>query len=379
MRIRNAKIFDGEAFFLGSVETKGDRILRVTEADLSGTEAFDAGGRYLIPGLIDLHFHGCRGDDFCDNDIEAIERIARYEASEGITAMAPATMTYPVEELCAILKTAAGYKNTCQDKRGADLVGINMEGPFISPVKKGAQDARNIKPADLSDAQRFVAASEGLVRFIGLAPEESPDFEAFIRAISQETQVTLAHTNADYETARRAFQAGATHVTHLYNAMPPFHHRQPGVIGAAAENDTVMPELICDGIHIHPSVVRGTFRLFGDDRVILISDSMRATGMPDGVYTLGGLDVEVRGRLATLKEGGAIAGSATNLMDCVRTAVNAMDIPLTSAIKAATVNPAKSLGIQKDYGAIKEGKKAHMVLLEEDLALYRVIKDGAFL
>ena len=338
------------------------------------TEIIDGKGYYAIPGLIDLHFHGCMGDDFCDGTKEAIARIAEYEASIGVTAIAPATMTLPVEELEKILKVAAEYKKEAAD--GADLIGINMEGPFISPAKKGAQDERNIISCGTAVCQRFIDASEGLVKFVGIAPEESEKSIEFIEQMKGKVNISLAHTNADYDTAKAAFDAGANHAVHLYNAMPAFTHRAPGVVGAVSDSEHVMAEIICDGVHIHPSVVRATFKMMGADRMILISDSMRATGMPDGQYTLGGLDVNVVGNRATLVSDGALAGSATNLMDCMRTAVRKMGLPLETAVACATANPAKSLGEFDKYGSITEGKKANVVLLDQELNLKMVIKDG---
>ena len=251
-----------------------------------------------------------------------------------------------------------------------------MEGPFISPVKKGAQDERNIMPCDTDICQRFLDASEGLVKFVGLAPEESEDAVAFVEAMKDKVNISLAHTNADYAHAKAAFDAGANHVVHLFNAMPAFTHREPGVVGAVSDSAHVMAEIICDGVHIHPSMVRAAFKMLGADRMILISDSMRATGMPDGQYTLGGLDVKVVGNHATLVSDGALAGSVTNLADCMRTVVKKMEIPLETAVACATINPAKSLGIEDTYGSIAPGKKANIVLLDENLELKMVIKDG---
>ena len=381
MIIDNVKVYTEEKTFVkGGIMLDGDKIQRVyTEEEkpqFGEKEVLDGEGAYAIPGLIDLHFHGCKGDDFCDGNEEAIERIAQYEASIGVTAIAPATMTLPVEELEHILEVAAEYKKENTDKRRADLLGINMEGPFISPAKKGAQDERNIIPCNVEICERFLKASDGLVKFIGIAPEESEEAIDFIKAVKDKVNVSLAHTNADYETAKAAFEAGANHAVHLYNAMPPFSHRAPGVVGAVYDCKHVMPEIICDGIHIHPATVRATFEMMGADRMILISDSMRATGMPDGQYTLGGLDVKVVGKLATLISDGAIAGSATNLMDCMRTVVKEMGIPLETAVACATMNPAKSLGVCDEYGSITEGKKANIVLLDKDLELQAVIKDG---
>ena len=381
MIIDNVKVYTPEQKFVkGGMILENDRISDIytdeNKPDLTGKEVLDGKGAYAIPGLIDLHFHGCMGDDFCDNSLEALERIAEYEASVGVTAIAPATMTLTAEELLDVLKTAARYKREKHDYKKADLVGINMEGPFISPVKKGAQDERNILPCDVNLCERFLEASEGLVKFIGIAPEESRNSLDFIRQMKEKVSISLAHTNADYDTAMGAFNAGADHAVHLYNAMPEILHRAPGVVGAVFDSKHVMAEIICDGIHIHPATVRATFQMMGADRMILISDSMRSTGMPDGQYTLGGLDVKVVGKLATLVSDGAIAGSATNLADCMRTAVQKMNLPLETAIACATINPARSLKIDDEYGSLEKGKKANVVLLEPDLTLKCVIKDG---
>ncbi len=379
MIIRNVKVYtESKTFEDGAIMIRNgvfDQVL--TGPDSAGaddSEILDGEGCYAIPGLIDLHFHGCMGDDFCDGSKEAIARIAKYEASIGVTAIAPATMTLPADELEEILKVAAEYKKEASE--GADLIGINMEGPFISPAKKGAQDERNIVPCDTDMCHRFLDASEGLVKFVGIAPEQSEKSLDFIQQMKGRVNISLAHTNADYDTAKAAFDAGANHAVHLYNAMPAFTHRAPGVVGAVSDSEHVMAEIICDGVHIHPSVVRATFKMMGADRMILISDSMRATGMPDGRYTLGGLDVDVVGNRATLVSDGALAGSATNLMDCMRTAVKKMGIPLETAVACATMNPAKSLGVYDQYGSIKAGKKADVVLLDKELNLKMVIKDG---
>ena len=336
MIIDHVKVFtEDKKFTDGGIVIKDGTIEQVyTEGNRPQTEdeILDGKGMYAIPGLIDLHFHGCKGDDFCDGSRDAIVRIAEYEASVGVTAIAPATMTLPVEELEQILRVAAEYKKGPHSKKEADFVGINMEGPFISPAKKGAQDERNIIPCDVKVCERFLKASEGLVKFMGIAPEESENAVAFIEEVKDKVNVSLAHTNADYDTAMAAFNAGADHAVHLYNAMPAFTHRAPGVIGAVYDSKHVMAEIICDGVHIHPAAVRATFEMMGEDRMILISDSMRAAGMPNGSYTLGGLDVNVVGNRATLASDGAIAGSVTNLMDCMKTAVKTMNIPLETAV-----------------------------------------------
>lgn len=391
MIIKNVNVYtDKKKFAKGIIITKSDKIEQVILGDESYSiddekeETIDGQGCYCLPGMIDLHFHGCQGYDVCDGTKEALEVISKYEASIGVTAIAPATMTLPVQELEDVLANAAEYKKMQEagyTVTGADLLGLNMEGPFISKIKKGAQDAKNIIPCNVHVYQKFQKAANGLVKFIGIAPEEKGNENAaeFISQMKDEVSVSLAHTNADYDTAKSAFDAGANHVVHLYNAMPPFTHRAPGVIGAAADSPHVMSEIICDGVHIHPSAVRSAFRMMGAEHMILISDSMRAAGMPDGQYTLGGLDVNVKGNRATLVSDGALAGSVTTLPDCVRTAVKKMGIPLETAIACATINPAKSLGADDLYGSITVGKKADLVLWDDDLKLKTVIKDGKVL
>ena len=385
MIIKNVKVYTPQKNFVpGVVVTRDGRIHDVLlgeDISVNASEeepVLDGEGSFCFPGMIDLHFHGCKGYDFCDGTKEAVEEIAKYEASIGVTAIAPATMTLPVDELCDILANGAAYRAEQQNKsvkKEADLVGVNMEGPFISEAKKGAQDARNIIPCDTAVYRKFQEAADGLVKFIGIAPEEG-DAVSFIEDVKGEVSVSLTHTNADYETAKKAFDAGADHAVHLYNAMPAFTHREPGVVGAVADSEHVMAEIICDGVHIHPATVRTTFKMMGEDRMILISDSMRAAGMPDGQYTLGGQDVNVKGNKATMVLDGALAGSVTTLPDCVRTVVKEMGISLETAIACATINPAQSLGIDALYGSVEQGKKADLVLWDENLQLVHVIKDG---
>ena len=385
MIIKNVKVYTPQKNFVpGVVVTRDGRIHDVLlgeDISVNASEeepVLDGEGSFCFPGMIDLHFHGCKGYDFCDGTKEAVEEIAKYEASIGVTAIAPATMTLPVDELCDILANGAAYRAEQQNtsvKKEADLVGVNMEGPFISEAKKGAQDARNIIPCDTAVYRKFQEAAGGLVKFIGIAPEEG-DAVSFIEEVKGEVSVSLAHTNADYETAKKAFDAGADHAVHLYNAMPAFTHREPGVVGAVADSEHVMAEIICDGVHIHPATVRTTFKMMGEDRMILISDSMRAAGMPDGQYTLGGQDVNVKGNKATMVLDGALAGSVTTLPDCVRTVVKEMGISLETAIACATINPARSLGIDALYGSVEQGKKADLVLWDEKLQLVHVMKDG---
>ena len=377
MIIRNVKVYTEDRRF-----TDGE--IRIFRGQFSETmpsdpdqDIVDGQGAYAIPGLIDIHLHGCMGYDFSDGTSEAISEIAAYEAKAGVTAIMPATMTLLAEDLLRILKTAAAYRRKhTSDPLRADLIGINMEGPFISRAKKGAQNPAYIRSCGTELCRRFLESSEGLVRFIGIAPEENRNAEDFIRKIKDEAVISLAHTDADYETALRAFREGASHAVHLYNAMSGFSHREPGVPGAVFDCGHVTAELICDGIHVHPSVVRNTLKMMGSERVSFVSDSMRAAGLSDGTYTLGGQIVLVTGKRAVLESDSSLAGSVTNLMDCMVLAVKEMGIPLETAVACTTENPAKAAGVYDMYGSISPGKKADVVLLSEDLQVKMVIKDG---
>lgn len=367
MIIKNGLIFTEEGSFVNQdLYIDKDKIVMNGEGEI-----LEATGLYVIPGLTDIHFHGCVGYDFCDGTYEAIAKMAEYQLQNGITTICPASMTFSEEQLTEIFMNAANYRND----KGATLVGINMEGPFISMEKKGAQNGEYIHKPDADMFFRLQEAANGLIKLCDIAPEVDGAMEC-IEKIAKHVRVSVAHSDADFDIAEEAFQKGAKHVTHLYNAMPPYSHRAPGVIGAACDDEKVMVELITDGIHSHPATVRTTLKMFGDDRVILISDSMMACGLEDGQYTLGGQDVTVKGNLATLTELGNIAGSVTNLMACMKRAVKEMRIPLESAVKCATMNPAKAIGIYDKYGSLVPGKQADIVLLDEDLEIQYIIKAG---
>ena len=383
MIIKNIRVYGtDEQFHEGSVCISGEHFVNGEAAKDSADQILDGKGCYAIPGLLDVHFHGCLGLDVCDGTEEAVHTIARYEAESGITAICPATLTLPADELKAILANMADFRDRMErgevpdGDRCADIVGINMEGPFISVVKKGAQNADYIIPCDAELAREFYEASGGLLKFIGLAPEDNPDFVGYINKVKEFTGVSLAHTNADYASAKKAFDAGARHAVHLFNAMSAFTHRDPGVVGAVSDSPHVSAEIITDGVHVHPAMVRTAFRFNGADRMIIISDSLRSTGMPDGDYVLGGQAIIKKGKYCRLAEGGALAGSVSNQFECMVNAVKEMEIPLETAVACSTIHPAKAIGVDDLYGSIEEGKYGDLVLLNEDLELMAVVKRG---
>lgn len=367
-RIEGYIFMDDGAFAPGRIYLEGGLIRsveRIPEVSLSPDEA----SVYVIPGLIDIHSHGCFGHDTCDADEEGLRAMIDFEVANGTTSYCPTTMTLDEERLKKACETVGKVA-----KEKGSIKGIYLEGPFISRKRCGAQNPEYIKKPDAGLIRRLDASSGGLVKVVTIAPEEDGAFEC-IENLSKDYIVSVAHTEADYDTAVEAFKRGASEVTHFYNAMPPYLHRAPGVIGAAMESDTVKIELIADGIHIHPAVVKNTFRYFGADRIILISDSMEATGMKDGKYTLGDTDVFVKERRATLKDG-TIAGSASTLLDCVKCAVE-MGVPKAEAIISATRTPAKKIGIFNTVGSITPGKKADILLTDDKLNLIEVICQGS--
>lgn len=377
MLITNGLIYTDECRFCrGSIFTQGNTISAIFPEGHSlptDSRIIDARGCFVIPGLTDVHFHGCAGHDFCEGTPEAFDAIAAFAFRHGITSICPATMTLPEARLTEILLAAAAYRHAPHPAGRAALAGIHMEGPFLNPEKCGAQDPANLQAPSPATIRKWQDAAQGLVRVMTIAPELEGAADC-IRECAGMLRFSLGHTACSYETAMQAFAAGADRVTHLYNAMPPFGHRAPGLIGAAFDAGNVFAELICDGVHVSGSAVRAAFRLFGADRIVLISDSMEATGMPDGTYQLGGQTVHVQGSRATLADG-TLAGSVTPLDACLRTAVS-MRIPLEDALRAATINPCRSIGIADRSGSLTPGKPAQIVLLDQETLEIRQVLCG---
>lgn len=355
------------------------------ENKLNDSDVINAEGLYVIPGLVDVHSHGAAGHDFSDGDPEGLYKILAYERAHGITTYCPTSMALPKERLLQVMGSVKVLGEICRQRaegRTADVSekiarigGIHMEGPFLDPDRRGAHREEYLCSADMKFLRKCNLACGGLLRLVTVAPNVEGALDLIRAAASGKGQkdcihISLGHTAADYETCSAAFDAGADHVTHLFNAMESFHHREPGLIGAAADCPDCMVELITDGVHVHDSAVRAAFRLFAD-RVILVSDSMRATGLEDGEYELGGQLVKVSGSRAVLSDG-TIAGSVSNLFDCMRRAVKA-GIPRETAIAAASANPAKSIGIYNQVGSLTPGKFADVLLVDEELRLVRVI------
>ncbi|MCD7761979.1 MAG: N-acetylglucosamine-6-phosphate deacetylase [Lachnospiraceae bacterium] len=366
MRIVNANLFTDGAFRMGSIEFD-TKITGLGPADLPGD--LDAGGDYVIPGLIDIHTHGAVGEDASDGRPEGLNAMSRYYAARGVTSWCPTTMTLKEPELKKAVETIRDFR---RPENGAKIAGMNLEGPFLCHAKRGAQAAENLHAPDIAMFRRLNAASGGQIRLVTVACEE-PGALDFIRAASKECTVSLGHTTAVYDTAMAACDAGASHITHLFNAMPGLHHRSPGVIGAAADAGTTV-ELICDGLHIHPAVIRMTYQMFGP-KLAMISDSLRCAGMPDGNYTLGGQPITMKEGRAVLAGTDTLAGSSIHLMDALRRTVS-FGIPLEAAVASVTGIPAHVIRREKEIGTLQVGACADLCILDPELNLKAVFIDG---
>lgn len=380
MRIINARVYRQDFHFaLGELCVENGVFVTAEQAQAhtaaaDAEEIIDAGGLYALPGLVDIHLHGAAGVDFMDGSVQSLQTLAAFEASCGVTSICPASMTMAGEDIKRACAAARDFKAA---EAEASLTGIYMEGPFVAPAKVGAQNPAFVQRPSRDFFEEMNEAAGGLIKFLALAPE-LPGALPLIKDLHTKVQICLAHTAADYETCVQALGAGAGQLTHLYNAMPGLHHRAPGPIAAGSDNVHCRAEIICDGIHIHPAAVRAAFRLFGAERLIFISDSMMACGLKDGMYQLGGQDVQVTSRRAELSDG-TIAGSASTLFDCLQTAVRQMQIPLEDAVRCATFNPAQALGLEKRIGSTAPGCEASLLLVDGQLQLQAVLLRGRWI
>ncbi len=360
MKFKNAVIFHDDFVFRAGGFAVNDGVFQSFNEDKEGE---DLQGDYVIPGLIDVHFHGNSGEDFSATTLEGLTKIAGYLAEHGITSFAPASMTLPEATLQKAYENAARFRDG-QPAGIARILGINMEGPYFSHEKKGAQAEEHLMLPDYAMFERLYQASAGLLKIVCIAPE-LPGAIEFIEKVKDRCTISIAHTAADYETTKKAVEAGATQVTHLYNAMQPFLHRSPGVVGAAAESETVSAELICDGVHVHESVIRATFAMFSAARIILVSDALSCLGMPEGVYESGGQKIYMKKGAAVLEDGITFAGSTTDLFRCMKNAIS-FGIRPEDAIRAATLNPARALKADGKAGSISPGKFADFVVCDKN-------------
>ena len=365
-------ILKGCTFFNEEFEKEyGDIVIengKIAEIGLTAEYGKDMSGMLVLPGFVDIHTHGGGGGDTCDSTPEALNSFSRYLASCGVTSFCPTTMTLPVERLCDIVKTVSIVKND-----GAKILGVNLEGPFVSVNRCGAQNKEFIAKGTKSDFEKLYSASNGTVKLITIAPEAFESSE-LIGYASEYCTVSVGHSDANSEQFKKALDDGARHVTHLFNAMPPLHHREGGIIAAALNDSRVTCELICDGKHICPDVLKLAFNALGEDRGVVISDAMRAAGLGNGEYEFGGQRVFVNDGVARLADS-TIAASVTNMLDEFRLLVE-IGVDFKTALKSCTINPARVVGEDANIGSIAKGKCADLIVLNEKLELQEVYIDG---
>ena len=369
--IKNGKVILTDSIVNKAVLYDEKIIGLVDDCDIPAeAEVIDAEGNYVMPGLVDVHIHGYLNEDASDGKPEGIRKMAQGVVKNGVTAFLPTTMTVSIPEIEAALDIVRSMQEESKTWKGAYLAGVNAEGPFINANKKGAQAQEHIKAPDAD----WVIKNSDIIKLVTIAPETEGGYEAIkkIRANS-DVRVSVGHTDATYEQAMKAFECGADHVTHLFNAQTALHHRKPGVVGAGMSAD-VYAELICDTFHIHTGLFELVAKCKGD-KFLLITDCTRAGGMPDGEYSLGGQPIFVKG-IQCLLEDGTIAGSVLKLNEAVKNVAEHTSLPLWDVVAAASLNPANSIGMGDTKGSITVGKDADLVIADKDFNIKKTIIQG---
>lgn len=368
--VRGKVFFDNCKFEYGEVAFEDGIITGVSYLDVELLNS-DERDTYIIPGLVDIHLHGAVGIEVCDADEERLCKLAKFERSKGITTICPTTMTVESDRLTEVVNEI--YSASL---RTGTIKGIYLEGPFLNKNKAGAQNPEYLIAPDSNLIKKLIDESKGLLKKITIAPEVMEEFDSdlhkLLADIEEPELFSLGHSEADYDTAKAAFDMGINEVTHLFNAMPPLNHREPGIVGAVFDSDRVIAEMIADGMHVHPAVLRSVFRILGPDRVALISDSCPATGLGDGIYSLGGQKIISKAGKAVLMDKKTLAGSVSTLYDCFKKVLE-FGIDLNDAVVAATRTPAKAMGLIDQIGTITVGKRAELLLLDNSYNIKKVI------
>ena len=365
---------------------EGNKIKHIVPSGTLGEKEFDeiidAKDNYLSPGFIDLHTHANSGYDTMDASYEAIDAMARFHIKNGVTGFLATTRTASTEETKRAIKNVADYISRQKQNVGtldtsgsapAKVLGLYLEGPYFSMAKKGAQSPKYIKNPDIEELSNFLKLSGDTVRVVAMAPELPGAMEVINYLHAQGITVSAGHTDACFETAKKAFDHGVTQVTHVFNGMKGFTHREPGISGAALIDERISCEMICDGIHLHPGAMKLVVKTKGKDKIILISDSMMAAGLSDGEYTSGGQKVTVKDKEARLSDG-TLAGSTLTLNKAIYNMVQMVGVPLEDAVRMATLNPARAIGLERRKGSIEIGKDADLVIFDDKLNILNVIK-----
>lgn len=370
--ITNGKIILPDGILEGQALAFDEKIVGITSVEEIPCDAvvYDAKGGYVSPGLVDIHCHGYLGEDASDGSLEGIKIMSEGVAKNGVTSLCPTTMTVSMDQINKALDTVRTAKSECKAWNGAEILGVNLEGPFINPSKKGAQAEEHIKPMDAD----FIIKNADIIRLATVAPE----MEGAVSEIKKVTEnssvvISIGHTNASFEEAKAGIEAGATNITHLFNAQTALNHRNPGVVGAALLGD-VTTELIADTFHIHKGLFELIARVKGDN-LVLITDCIRAGGMPDGEYDLGGQAVSVNGIKCLLADG-TIAGSVLRLNNAVKNVRDNTSLPFWKVVAAASLNPARAIGVADRKGSLEAGKDADIIITDSDFNIVKTIIGG---
>lgn len=369
--IVNGKIILPDSIVEGRALLFDEKIAGLSETVPEGAEIIDAKGRYVAPGLVDIHIHGYLGEDTSDGSVEGIRKMAEGIVKNGVTAWLPTTMTVSYDDLRRAFDAVRALMDKKNNPKGAQIMGVHAEGPFINPSKKGAQAVEYIRPADAP----FLIENSDVIRIVTIAPE-MPGALDCIREVTEKTSilVSMGHTAANYETAKAGIEAGVRHATHLFNAMTPLNHRDPGVVGASLADDRVSTELIADTFHISPDLFGLVAKVKGDN-LVLITDCTRAGGLEDGEYTLGGQPIFVKGIECRLADG-TIAGSVLKLNNAIRNMRDHTSLPLEQIVRMASINAARCIGLDKTKGSLEAGKDADIILADENFAVSETIIAG---
>ena len=380
MVIKNGTLLNENFEFIKADISFGVKIDKIG-SDLNGEMTYDASDCYIVPGLVDTHMHGAVGENFLEFTESTISQICEFEAKNGTTSLVPALAAATEEKMKQaernIVLAVKHRASKVSEDAVAKIMGIHLEGPFFSLQYKGAHLPENIRIPSIEELDRLVDAGEGLVKIITMAPELENGYEVIRHAVERDITVSVGHTQASYEEALEAFAAGATQTTHTFNAMSPLNHRNPGVVGSAMMNEAARCELICDFFHVHKDVVKLLYTIKGSERIIMVSDSERGAGMPDGEFIVSGRKIIVKDR-KTYAEDGVIAGGSTVLLDGVRNLVS-IGIPLAQAVKMASKNGAVSAGIYDRVGSLAVGKNADILILDKNLNVKNVFVNGSII
>ncbi|PGS54439.1 N-acetylglucosamine-6-phosphate deacetylase [Bacillus sp. AFS041924] len=338
-------------------------------------EILDFSSLVAIPGMIDLHVHGLAGNDTMDGKIHSLQEMSMSLARHGVTGFLPTTLTHDFEK---IKKAVTIVSESIGKTRGAEIIGSYVEGPYITTEHRGAHPIKYIRELNMDELIELIKVSNHTIKVITIAPEKELAEEAIKLLTGKGIHVSMGHTNADYDTTNNAIEHGARISVHTFNGMRGFNHRDPGCLGAVLTNDQCYCECIADLQHVHPGAIKLLYRTKGNDRMILISDSMAAADLPDGSYTLGALEVKVENKIARTVETGSLAGSTTNLMECLKNIKEVLDIPLEKIVPMVSLNQARLLNIDNEVGSIECGKKANIVLIDREFNVHATIVNGEF-